>query len=111
MRNILARNIPNCGQSNDDQPYVSYIQLKPTQNRLLFRWGVSLGGWMSSVQRVSPVLEQAIAALLNRAEYDGTVSIKAAVKEIRRAAPYLAASDEELTEAIFEVSAAMGLSQ
>ncbi|MER8478040.1 hypothetical protein [Mesorhizobium sp. M0220] len=66
---------------------------------------------MSNLQRVTPVLEQAIAALLNRAEYDDTVSIKAALKEIRRAAPYLAASDEELTEAIIEVSAVMGLSQ
>ncbi|MER8367687.1 hypothetical protein [Mesorhizobium sp. M0306] len=66
---------------------------------------------MSNVQRVTPVLEQAIAALLNRAEYGNTVSIKAALKEIRQAAPYLVASDEELTEAVVEVSAAMGLSQ
>ncbi|TIT20195.1 MAG: hypothetical protein E5W81_08980 [Mesorhizobium sp.] len=66
---------------------------------------------MTNVQRVTPVLEQAIAALLNRAEYGDTVSIKAALKEIRQAAPYLVASDEELTEAVVEVSAAMGLSQ
>ncbi|MER8481668.1 hypothetical protein NKI01_26005 [Mesorhizobium sp. M0815] len=64
---------------------------------------------MSVAQRVGPLLEQAITVLLNRADRRDTVSIKAALREAREAAPYLVASDEELTEAIVEAATAMGL--
>ncbi|MER8835877.1 hypothetical protein [Mesorhizobium sp. M0909] len=64
---------------------------------------------MSVAQRVGPFLEQAITVLLNRADRRDTVSIKAALREARETAPYLVASDEELTEAILEAATAMGL--
>ncbi|MER9770244.1 hypothetical protein NKJ09_30065 [Mesorhizobium sp. M0189] len=64
---------------------------------------------MSVAQRVGPLLEQAITVLLNRADRRDTVSIKAALREARETAPYLVASDEELTEAIVEAATAMGL--
>ncbi|MER9443362.1 hypothetical protein NKI79_18580 [Mesorhizobium sp. M0340] len=64
---------------------------------------------MSVAQRVGPFLEQAITVLLNRADRRDTVSIKAALREARETAPYLVASDEELTEAIVEAATAMGL--
>ncbi|MER8533252.1 hypothetical protein NKH61_19570 [Mesorhizobium sp. M1005] len=47
--------------------------------------------------------------LLNRADRGDTVSIKAALREAREAAPCLVASDEELTGAIDEAATAMGL--
>ncbi|TIX42918.1 MAG: hypothetical protein E5W81_07045 [Mesorhizobium sp.] len=65
---------------------------------------------MSKVQRVSPVVEQAIAAVLNREDRGDTISITATSKAARQAAPYLVASDEELTEAIVEAATALGLS-
>ncbi|MER8459236.1 MULTISPECIES: hypothetical protein [unclassified Mesorhizobium] len=64
---------------------------------------------MSVARRVGPFLEQAITVLLNRADRRDTVSIKAALREARETAPYLVASDEELTEAIVEAATAMGL--
>ncbi|MER8772257.1 MULTISPECIES: hypothetical protein [unclassified Mesorhizobium] len=64
---------------------------------------------MSVAQRVGPLLEQAITVLLNRADRRDTVSIKAALREAREAAPCLVASDEELTKAILEAATAMGL--
>ncbi|MES0151880.1 hypothetical protein NKJ95_32905 [Mesorhizobium sp. M0012] len=64
---------------------------------------------MSVAQRVGPILEPAINVLLNRADLGDTVSIKVALREAREAAPYLVASDEELTEAIVEAATAMGL--
>jgi hypothetical protein len=47
-------------------------------------------------QRVGPVLDQAIAAILTRADRGDTVSIKATLNHIRHAAPDLVASNEEL---------------
>lgn len=67
-------------------------------------------GWMSKVQRVSPVVSQAIAAVLNREDRGDTISITATSNAARQAAPYLVASDEELTEAIVEAATALGLS-
>lgn len=64
---------------------------------------------MGIVQRVGPVVEQAIAAVLNRVDHRDTVSITAAVHKARAAAPDLMASDEELIEAIVEVATAIGL--
>ncbi|MER8817631.1 MULTISPECIES: hypothetical protein [unclassified Mesorhizobium] len=64
---------------------------------------------MSVARRVGPFLEQAITVLLNRADRRDTVSIKAALREARETAPYLVASDEELTEAIVEAATALGL--
>ncbi|RWM91854.1 MAG: hypothetical protein EOR84_19935 [Mesorhizobium sp.] len=64
---------------------------------------------MSIVHRVGPVLDQAIAAVLNRAGYGDTVSVKAALDQVRQAAPGLVASNDDLTEAILEVAAALGL--
>ncbi|MER8387740.1 hypothetical protein NKJ46_14680 [Mesorhizobium sp. M0166] len=65
---------------------------------------------MSKVQRVSPVVEQAIAAVLNREDRGDTISITATLNAARQAAPHLVASDEELTEAIVEAATALGLS-
>lgn len=64
---------------------------------------------MSIVQRVGPVLEQAIAAVINRADYGNTVSIKAALNHVRQAAPELVASNDSVTEAIAEAAFALGL--
>ncbi|MER9432890.1 hypothetical protein [Mesorhizobium sp. M0408] len=64
---------------------------------------------MSVARTVGPLLEQAITVLLNRADRRDTVSIKAALREARETAPYLVASDEELTEAIVEAATALGL--
>ncbi|MER9965588.1 hypothetical protein [Mesorhizobium sp. M0060] len=64
---------------------------------------------MSIVQRVGPVLDQAITAVLNRTDHGDTVSIKAALNQIRQAAPDLVASNDELTEAIVEAATALGL--
>lgn len=61
------------------------------------------------MQRLSPVLEQVILAIINRANRRDTVSIKSALDEVRESAPYLLASDDELTEAIVEAATAMGL--
>jgi hypothetical protein len=63
---------------------------------------------MSIVQRVGLVLDQAIAAVLNRTDYGDTVSIKATLNKIRQAAPDLVASNDDITEAIVEVATAMG---
>lgn len=64
---------------------------------------------MSIVRRVGPVLDQAIAAILNRADHGDIVSIKAALNHIRHSAPDLVASNDELTEAIMEAATALGL--
>lgn len=64
---------------------------------------------MSIVQRVGPVLEQAIAVVINRADHGNTVSIKAALNHVRQAAPELVASNDEVTEAIAEAATALGL--
>ncbi|CAH2395909.1 hypothetical protein [Mesorhizobium ventifaucium] len=64
---------------------------------------------MSIAQRVGPVLDQAIAAILNRADRGETVSVKAALNHVRQSAPDLTACDNQLTEAIVEVAAALGL--
>lgn len=63
-----------------------------------------------SVQRVGPIEEHAIAAILNRADRGDSVSIKATIKHIRHAAPDLVASNDELIEAIIEAATALGLS-
>ncbi|MER8830039.1 hypothetical protein NKH73_28050 [Mesorhizobium sp. M0938] len=65
---------------------------------------------MSVVKRVGPVLNQAIAAILNRGDHGDTVSIKATLDHIRQAAPDLIASNDELIEAIVEIAAALDLS-
>jgi hypothetical protein len=65
---------------------------------------------MSIVRRVGPVLDQAIAAILNRADHGETVSIKGTLNHIRHAAPDLVASNDELIEAIIEAATALGLS-
>ncbi|MET3579868.1 hypothetical protein ABID19_002899 [Mesorhizobium robiniae] len=65
---------------------------------------------MSVVKRVGPVLDQAIAAILNRADHGDTVSIKATLDHIRHAAPDLVASNDDLVEAILEAATALGLS-
>lgn len=62
------------------------------------------------VQRVGPIVEQAIAAVLNRADHSDTVSITAALNKARAAAPDLVASDDELSDAIVEAATAMGCS-
>ncbi|PAQ10984.1 hypothetical protein CIT26_06740 [Mesorhizobium temperatum] len=54
-------------------------------------------------------LDQAITAILNRADHGDTVSIKAALNQIRQAAPDLVASNDEVTEAIAEAATALGL--
>ncbi|RWM15115.1 MAG: hypothetical protein E5X53_05395 [Mesorhizobium sp.] len=64
---------------------------------------------MSIVHRVGPVLDQAIDAVLNRAGHGNTVSVKAALNQVRQAAPGLVASNDDLTEAVLEVAAALGL--
>ncbi|RUU39367.1 hypothetical protein EOC93_22335 [Mesorhizobium sp. M6A.T.Ce.TU.002.03.1.1] len=64
---------------------------------------------MSIVRRVGPVLDQAIAAILNRADHGDIVSIKAALNHIRHSAPDLVASNDELIEAIIEAATALGL--
>jgi hypothetical protein len=64
---------------------------------------------MRIVHRVGPVLDQAIAAVLNRAGHGDTVSVKAALNQVRQDAPGLVASNDDLTEAILEVAAALGL--
>lgn len=64
---------------------------------------------MSIVQRVGPVLEQAIAAILNRADRGDTVSVKAALYHVRQSAPDLTVCDDHITEAILEVAAALDL--
>ncbi|RWO84920.1 hypothetical protein [Mesorhizobium sp.] len=64
---------------------------------------------MSIVHSVGPILDQAIAAVLNRAGFGDTVSVKAALNLVRQAAPDLVASNDDLTEAILEVAAALGL--
>ncbi|SJM31874.1 hypothetical protein [Mesorhizobium delmotii] len=63
-----------------------------------------------SVQRVGPIEEHAIAAILNRADRGDTVSVKATLNHIRHAAPDLVASNDELVEAIIEAAIALGLS-
>lgn len=62
------------------------------------------------VQRVGPIVEQAIAAVLNRADHSDTVSIIAALNKAGAAAPDLVASDDELSDAIVEAATAMGCS-
>lgn len=64
---------------------------------------------MREVERITPVLEQAIDAVLRVADRE-TVSISAVLALLRQSAPNLVASDTELVEAILEVAIAMRLS-
>ncbi|TIN34870.1 MAG: hypothetical protein E5Y32_30315 [Mesorhizobium sp.] len=64
---------------------------------------------MSIVQRVGPVLKQAIAAVINRADHRNTVSITAALNHVRQAAPELVASNDAVTEAHSRSATSLGL--
>ncbi|RNJ42556.1 hypothetical protein B5V01_16195 [Mesorhizobium erdmanii] len=67
---------------------------------------------MSVIRKVGPIptAEQVVALLLDRADHEDIVSVKATMKKARNAAPYLLESDEELTEVVVTVATGRGLS-
>ncbi|TIS56676.1 MAG: hypothetical protein E5W82_18530 [Mesorhizobium sp.] len=67
---------------------------------------------MGIVHWVGPVAtaEEIVVLLLDTPAHPYIVSVKAAMKQAREAAPNLLVSDEELTEAIVNVATALDLS-
>ncbi|GLS37867.1 hypothetical protein GCM10010869_34610 [Mesorhizobium tianshanense] len=66
---------------------------------------------MSVIRKAGPIstAEQVVALLLDRADHEDIVSVKATMKEARDAAPYLLESDEEPTEVVVTVATVRGL--
>lgn len=56
------------------------------------------------------MLQEAINAVLNRADWEDTISISVALRRVREAAPHLVATDQEIRDAIVEVADALRLS-